>query len=108
MVTEPFSYRHAREQMNRKKRQKIEEQIESIDKCLANAQEYLAQNVNVEGSSFLHFDDWRGKSGHPSWIRNFMIPAMMKGRTKKEKALKKIENKTKDKLLAKRKRRRVY
>jgi len=60
--------------------------------------------VNIEGSSFLHFDDWRGRSGHPSWVRNFMIPATIRGRARKEKALKSIENKAEDKRLTKRKR----
>jgi type IV secretory pathway VirD2 relaxase len=90
--------------MKAKKMQKIEKHLEMIEERLANAQEYLAQNVNVEGSSFLHFDDWRGKSGHPSWTRNFMIPTMMKRRARKERALKNIDNKTKDKNLTSRKR----
>ena len=87
-----------------RKRQIIEEQLEMIEKRLANAEEYVARNVNVEGKSWLHFDDWQGKSGHPAWMRNFMIPATMRGRARKEKALKNIENKVKDKELTKRKR----
>jgi hypothetical protein len=89
--------------MSQKKRQKIENQLRMIEKHLTNAQEYVAQNVNVEGLSWLHLDDWRGKSGHPSWMRNFMIPTMMKCRAKKEKALKNFENKAKDKNLTTRK-----
>jgi hypothetical protein len=92
--------------MTEKKRQSIEEQLEVIEKCLANAEEYLAKNVNVEGSSWLHFDDWRGKSGHPLWMKNFMIPIMIKGRAKKEKALRNLNQKAKDKYLTTRKRHR--
>ena len=90
--------------MNEKKRQRIEEQLGMIEKRLVNAQEYVAQNVNVEGTSWLHFADWRGKSGHPSWMRNFMVPTMMKCRAKKERALKTMDDKVKDKNLTKRKR----
>src|SRR5262245_3609754 len=88
--------------MDERKRQKIEEQLEEIEKRLANAEEYVARNVNVEGLSWLHFGDWWGKSGHPSWMRNFMIPTMMKHRARKEKALKNLDTKAKDKNLTRR------
>jgi hypothetical protein len=97
-------YRCTRELMNRKKKQKIEEALENIEERLANAREYIARNVNVVGVSWLHFDDWWGKSGHPSWMRNYMIPSMMKLRAKKEKALRNIDSKAKDKNLTMRKR----
>jgi hypothetical protein len=90
--------------MDERKRQKIEEQLEMIEKRLANAEEYVARNVNVEGTSWLHFDDWQGKSGHLSWMRNWMIPTMMKHRARKEEALKNIDNKAKDKRITRRKR----
>jgi hypothetical protein len=90
--------------MNRKKRQKIEEALEKIEESLANAQEYVARNVNVEGSFQFHLGDWRGKSGHPLWMRNHMIPTMMKIRARKEKTLESIDNKAKDKSLTMRKR----
>jgi hypothetical protein len=86
------------------KKQKIEEQLKFIEKRLVDAEEYVAKNVNVEGSPCLHFDDWRGKSGHPLWMRNFMIPATKKGRARKEKALDRIKAKEKGKGLMKRKR----
>jgi hypothetical protein len=86
------------------KKQKIEEQLAFIEKRLVDAEEYVAKNVNVEGSSWLHFDDWRGKSGHPLWMRNFMIPATKKSRARKEKALDRIKAKEKGKSLMKRKR----
>lgn len=88
-----------------KKRQEIEEQLEKIEECLANAEEYVARAVNVEGLAWPHFGDWLGKSGHPSWMRNFMIPTTIKHRARKEKALKNIDNKAKDKAVARRKRR---
>ena len=90
--------------MNQMKRKNIEEQLRMIEKHLVNAEEYVAQNVNVEGTSWLHFEDWRGKSGHPVWMRNFMIPATIKQRAKKERALDKIDNKTKDKNVTRRRR----
>ena len=72
------------------KTRKIEEQLERIEKRLADAEEYIGQNVNVEGSSWLHFDDWKGKSGHPLWMKNFMIPTTKKARVRKEMALEMI------------------
>jgi hypothetical protein len=90
--------------MNERKRKETEQQLEMIDKRLANAREYVARNVNVEGSSWLHFGDWWGKSGHPSWMRNWMIPTTMRGRARKERALDNLENKAKDKNLTRRKR----
>ena len=90
--------------MAKKDLKKIQEQIEYIEEGLLNAEGYVAQNVNVEGSSWLHFDDWYGKSGHPSWMRNFMIPTMLKYRARKEKALRTIDNKAKDNEIARRRR----
>ena len=89
------------------KKHKIEEQLEMAERHLANAEEYVTQNVNVEGSSWLHLDDWRGKSGHPSWMRNFMIPTTKKYIAKKEKALAGIHNKAKDKNITRRKRHKI-
>jgi hypothetical protein len=82
------------------KQRQIEEQLERIEKRLANAEAYVAKGVNVEGSSFLHFDDWNGNSGHPLWMKNFMIPATRRGRARKEKALERINNKEREKLLS--------
>jgi hypothetical protein len=93
--------------MSQKKRQRIEKKLELIERDLANAREYVARNVNVEGTSWFHFGDWRGKSGHPLWMKNFMIPTLMKYRARKEKALETIETKAKDKIVTMRKRHRV-
>jgi hypothetical protein len=90
--------------MHDKKKKKIEEQQDKIDQWLANAEEYVAKNVNVQGSSFLHLGDWQGKSGHPLWMRNVMIPAWMKHRARNEKTLNAIDTKAKGKSLSKRKR----
>ena len=89
----------------RKKRQKIEELLETIEQRLADAREYLARNVNVEGRHYLHFDDWKGQSGHPLWMKNHMIPATIKWRARKEKTLHRIEVKARKKALTVRKRR---
>lgn len=88
------------------KRRRIEEQLEKIDERLANAEAYLARGENVEGTAFLHFDDWRGKSGHPKWMENFMIPATKRGRARKEKALERIVNQEREKRIAGRRGRR--
>lgn len=87
-----------------KKNRKIEERLEMIEQRLANAHEYVAQNVNVEGKSWLHFDDWLGKSGHPLWMKNYMIPTLMKNRAELEKVLRNADSKAKDKKLTRRKR----
>jgi hypothetical protein len=90
--------------MDDRKKRTIEEQLEIIEERLANAEKHVARNVNVEGSSGPHFGDWQGKSGHPSWMRNHMIPTTMKVRARKERALDNKENKAKDKGLTRRKR----
>ena len=79
------------------KRQRIQEQLKKIEERLRNAEEYVAQNENVESSSFLHFKDWEGKSGHPLWMKNFMIPAAKRARAVKERALERIIVKKKEK-----------
>ncbi len=77
-----------------------------IEKRLANAEAYIAKSVNLEGSAFLHFDDWNGNSGHLLWMKNVMIPATKRGRARKERALDAIRNKEREKRL--KERRRVY
>jgi len=47
------------ENMNKRK---IKEQLTGIEESLANAEAYVAQNINVEGSSWLHFGDWRERA----------------------------------------------
>ena len=86
------------------KKQRIEDQLKMIERRLANAEEYVVQNVNVEGLSLLHFDDWQGKSGHPSWMRNHMIPSMKRLRARQEDLLEDIDNRAKDLNLTRRKR----
>ena len=56
------------------KRRKIQEQLEMLDKRLAAAEHYVARNVNIESSDFLHLADWQGRSDHPLWMKNVMIP----------------------------------
>jgi hypothetical protein len=41
-----------------RKRRPIPEQLHEIEDCLANAREYVSQNVNVPGSSWLYLGDW--------------------------------------------------
>jgi len=86
------------------KKRKIEEQLDEVEKCLANAEEYVSRDVNVESSSQFHMADWRGKSGHPLWMKNFAIPTMKRFRAKKERVLDTIHRRSKDRKLTNRKR----
>nr|ALS89844.1 MetaGeneMark_Unknown Function [uncultured bacterium] len=86
------------------KTRKIRERIALIDKRLANAEAYLARNVNVEGKHYLHFDDWEGNSGHPLWMKNHMVPRAQRARTAQVKTLEQIVAKAKDKRISQRRR----
>lgn len=86
-------------------RNKLEEQLKSIETSLANAQEYLAKGINIESVTFLHLSDWKGKSGHPEWMRNVMIPKLLKQRASIERTLERMSTKSKEKKLTKVKRR---
>ena len=77
----------------------IEAQLEILEKHLACAEEYIAQDINIERSSWFHSDDFKGKSGHPLWMKNFMVPTTKKFMARKEKALERIERQIKDKSL---------
>ncbi len=88
------------------KTRRIKDQIALLEQRLANAAEYLVQGVNVEGTYFLHFDDWNGKSGHPLWMKNVMMPATQRHRARKEKALLRISRENKNKRIKQRKRQR--
>ena len=79
------------------KKRKIEERLKRVGERLRNAEEYIARNVNVESTSFVHIKDWEGKSGHPLWMKNFMVPRTKIARTQNEKALERIVAKEKDK-----------
>jgi len=84
------------------KKRKIEERLEMIDKHLANAEEYIARNESVKSSSQFHLEDWNGKSGHPLWIKNHMVPQTKKARARIEKALETVVSREKDKKSEKR------
>jgi len=68
----------------------IKKLLRMIDEHLANAEKYVARNVNVESSCWLHTEDWNGKSGHPLWMKNHMVPTTEKHRAKLEKTLERI------------------
>jgi hypothetical protein len=75
----------------------IEERIQRLKNNLANAERYLAEGKNVKSISLLlYLNDYRGKSGHPAWIRNVMIPRTKARIAAAEKALERIEAKQKD------------
>ena len=84
------------------KEQKIEHRLTRIEQRLRNAQAYAARNENVERASFLHLRDWEGKSGHPLWIKNFMIPATLRARALNEKRLERLITKQHDRKSQKR------
>jgi hypothetical protein len=86
------------------KKRKIEEQIEKLDQQLVAAEHYVARNVNVRGFDWLHLSDWHGKSGHPLWMKNHMIPSTKKMLAERERAIKIITTKAKDKLHQERRR----
>ncbi|MEI8291793.1 MAG: hypothetical protein WCH99_20180 [Verrucomicrobiota bacterium] len=86
------------------KERKIKEQIEVLDLHLAAAKKYVARNVNVRGFSWLHLSDWKGKSGHPLWMKNHMIPSTQKSLKGKEIALDKAAIKSKERRLKERRR----
>lgn len=79
------------------KRDRILRGIGDTDRTLAAARAYLARGVNVRGSAFLHFDDWQGRSGHPLWMRNHMIPSLERRRAEAERTLERIERKETEK-----------
>jgi hypothetical protein len=87
------------------KKRKLKDRIVEVDESLANADIYLANNINVEGQKFLHFDDWNGKSGHPSWMKNHLVPTLKHTRSRLERTLDRIKNARKDKKLSRRKKR---
>jgi hypothetical protein len=77
------------------KTRKIKQQICTFEQNLAAAEEYVARNVNIRG--FPSLSDWKGKSGHPLWMKNHMIPSTQKARAEKERALERINAKGKEK-----------
>ncbi|MBI1784894.1 hypothetical protein HYR69_07105 [Candidatus Sumerlaeota bacterium] len=79
------------------KTQKIREKIQKFEKSLAAAEEYVVRDTNVEGKAAYHLDDWNGRSGHPLWMKNLMIPRTKQARARAEKALEKIYRKDKEK-----------
>jgi hypothetical protein len=76
------------------KTRKIKEHLEIIEKRLANAEKYVARNKNVRSSSQ---EDWNGKSGHPLWMKNQMVPSTQRVHAILEKRSERIVAKAKDK-----------
>jgi hypothetical protein len=85
-----------------KKRRRIEERLESMDRDLANAEAYIERGANVRSSSPLHLEDWAGQSGHPLWMKNHMVPQTKKAQVKQEKVLDRIEAREHNRKSAKR------
>jgi hypothetical protein len=83
---------------------KIKEQIEKLNQNLVAAEHYVAWNVNVRAFDWLHLSDWNGKSGHPLWMKKHMIPSTKRMMTERERALKQIASKTKERQLKERRR----
>lgn len=87
----------------RKRRRPIEEHLTNVEAWLANAEAYVAKNVNIKGKSRFYTGDWKGQSGHPSWMRNVMIPAWTRHRAKQERTLEAIAKRAKARELRQRK-----
>jgi hypothetical protein len=77
---------------------KIREQLDYVERDLANAEAYVERNVNVDSVAWLHLGDWRGNSGHPLWMKNHMIPSLKRWKVKKEKALQTLNKKRRERL----------
>lgn len=78
------------------KQSQVEGRIKRWQKQLDNAEKYLAEGKNIEGRAWLHLDDWTGKSGHPDWVRNFLIPRIKKEIGKCEEVIERISQKEKE------------
>ena len=77
-------------------KRKTEQLIEAIDRDLAAAELYLSRGINSESNDWLHLSDWRGKSGHPLWMKNVMVPGLEKSRAKAERRFETYERKCAD------------
>jgi len=75
----------------------LQQKLELVEQRLRNAEEYVARGENVVSDSFLHIKDWDGKSGHPKWMKNYMIPSAKKARARMEKAVERIAVREKEK-----------
>ena len=81
------------------KRRRIEEVLESMDRKLANAEAYIEKGVNVRSSTWLHSEDWNGRSGHPLWMKNHMVPSTKKAQARLEGKLERIAAREQDRRL---------
>lgn len=79
------------------KKRKIQEQIQTLERHLAAAEDYVARKANVRSVSAFHLGDWKGNSGHPLWMKNHMIPTTQRTLAEKERILDRIDSKTKAK-----------
>jgi hypothetical protein len=79
------------------KAQKIRERLEMLERDLANAEAYIARNVNVRRGSLFHLGDWRGNSGHPLWMKNHMVPCTKRTRARIERTLERITTREEEK-----------
>jgi hypothetical protein len=84
------------------KKSPIPERLKKVEGSLQKAEQYVARNVNVESTSFCHFADWKGKSGHPLWMKNHAIPTMKRALARFEKRLDQIAAREKDRRLQRR------
>ena len=88
-----------------KNTRRIKQQMGGLDQNLAAAEEYVARNVNVRGfPGWLRLSDWKGKSGHPLWMKHHMVPSTLRALAEKERALERIRTKGKEKQLKQRRR----
>lgn len=74
----------------------------TTEEALENAKAYLEKGINVEGTGFLHLDDWHGNSGHPKWVENKLIPTLEKSLVEHERRKAKRKDKKKDREITER------
>lgn len=74
----------------------------STEQALENAKKYLEKGINIEGTGFVHLDDWNGNSGHPKWVKNKLIPSLEKAINLGEKRKAKRKDIEKDRAITER------
>ncbi|HEX3314219.1 MAG TPA: hypothetical protein VHR72_04965 [Gemmataceae bacterium] len=94
--------------MQRRLYRQFQQGLAKLDERLANAEAYVARNINIKGNGFLHLDDWKGNSGHPKWMKNVLIPRTKQSRARVEKLIERVDDKEKQMRLAKRRKNRVH
>lgn len=78
---------------------KIEKKIERLEKNLEDSKSYVKKGENIYGD---WSTDWKGKSGHPSWVKNIVIKCKEYSIKAWHRVIDDLEKKEKDKQLSQR------